>query len=168
MVERPPVERLLLVYYILSPDGPVQSPLGKDPSASRIPGGAPLPRLIAMRCDVAACLATLTDAERQAIERYWSLFFSREEHDGNAARARAAAMQALREGNRSEVSRLQALAKAEQDQAGRLNQVLTRHRRSTGYIKAMERLEVEVAARDLYARAIFGDTAGFTGCRPGR
>ena len=162
MVERPPLEKLLAIYYTTGVDAPVPSLLGRDPAASPSDVGG-VPWLVALRCDVGAALAQLTEPERQAVRYYWSLYISREEHDGNAARARSRSLQALRDGNRGEFNRLRAVAKKEDDAASRIAAEMRRHTRRSDYTRALERLEVEIAARDIYARASMGDRVAFTG-----
>lgn len=155
----PQVQRLLAVYFAAKWDQPISSPIGRDPNASRV-AASDFSRLVGLSCDVGMCLDRLTQLEQAAIAYYWSLFFSRDEEDGRVARCRTNAMAALRQGKRGEHDRLTKEADQHRKAARRITAELARHRRRRDYTQAMTKLEIEIAARDLYARAAMGDGGG--------
>jgi len=154
-----PVEHLLAVYFHLRADWPVISPLGRDPRASRS-GRADFSRLVATLCDVGAALEALRQDHRDAILHRWSLWLSREGNDARIARTMLAIREAERERNTGRLGALRAELKNLRDSQASITSELRRHERRRVYIEAMERLEIELKARDLYARALMGPRAG--------
>ncbi len=144
--------RLLGLYFAARHDWPVVSPMGKDPMAAHHQGGDGS-RLLRLCADVGAALEALTQEEQSAISYRWSLWISREEEDGEAARLRCDAMRALRSGNGRKFDQLSKTAKQHQNAAGRYSAELKRQQRRVDYIRAMDRLTTELTVRDIFARA---------------
>lgn len=158
-VRWPDVRRLLTIYYARRHDWPILSPLGRDPDASRIQRGG-VSRLLALICDVGTALDALPYEQRAAIDYRMSLWWSREQTDGAITRTRLELLAAERENNTGRAAELRsrlAELRAHQD---RLTSELSRHERRKAYVEGMAALEVELVARDLYARATLGEGYG--------
>jgi len=150
---------LLAIYYSSRNGWSIPSVMGRDPNVQRHPN-TDLPKIQQTCINVGWCLESLTADEQAAIAYKWSLLTSRDEYNSKEEMCRIRAMEALREGGKATHKRLMTESHGYAYSAKRITKEVRDHEKRPDYIRAMDRFEIEVKTRDLYARALCGPDAG--------
>ena len=153
---------LLHQYFLYRREIGISSPLGADPSASRVASNS-FSRSVGLMCDVGVCLEKLPTKQRMLIMYRWELWFKREDVDvirSKWERRALAAMKAQRKGLHRQARRQ---AKTAREEGNRLTSKIASVERDQVYIDGLKRFWVEATARDLYARAICGERGRMSG-----
>jgi len=158
------LNHLLSQYFLLRRSMTVSSPLGSDPTASRVPS-SDFSGSIGLMCDVGMCLEQLSAGHRAAIIERWGLWLEREDVDALMCRWSDKALSAMRANRRGAEKRARKIERGHRNEARRLTSELFKADKAPTYVKAINALRVEVRARDLYARGVCGDSGGISGVR---
>jgi len=153
------VNRLLAIYFYSRFGWNISSILGSDPMVDRTLTSS-LPRRLEIMIDVGSCLCVLTELERAAIFYRWNLLASRDEEDANETNVTMEASAALRSGLPQKYDQLMKIAEWHRNSAENYKQEARKQEKRKDYLRAMDRVKVEMAVRDIYARALCGDKVG--------
>lgn len=153
---------LLAIYFNARFGWSISSTLGRDPALEQATT-RDLPRILMIVLDVGVCLKELTEAQRNEIYYCWNTMASRDEQDVLEAKATTRAMERLRGGDRHWHKAGMEEARKHHETAMDYTREIIKQKKRKRYIDAMNRFEVEVSARDLYARAVRGESAGICG-----
>ena len=156
------VNHLLERYYTIRRDVPTSTPLGRDPTASRVPS-SDFSASIGLLADVGSCLGRLKPRHQALIEERWEVWLAREDADEMVSEWSRKALSAMRANRRGPEKRARKLERQWTGHARGWTSDLFVFDRRPDYIEAIRLFRVEVRSRDLYARGCCGETAGICG-----
>ena len=154
--------QLLERYFTLRRDIPVSTPLGRDPTSSRV-SSSDFSASVGLLADVGMCLVRLSVCHQDAINERWSVWLAREDADEMVSQWGRKALSAMRANRRGPQTRARKRERRWTAQARDMTSQLFVMDRRPVYVEAIRLFRVEVQARDWYARGCCGDSAGISG-----
>ncbi|RLE28250.1 MAG: hypothetical protein DRJ65_00035 [Acidobacteria bacterium] len=158
---------LLERYFTLRRDIPVSTPLGRDPTSSRVPS-SDFSASVGLLADVGMCLARLSVQHQDTISERWAVWLAREDADEMVSQWSHKALSAMRANRKWARKRARRKARDWKFEARRMSSYVSRHDRDPIYIEAMRLFCVEVKARDLIALTCCGESGRFSGMKKSR